>query len=93
MKTTTNKHFMTSHPPVLTFWKGGEKEKQMNNETHKEKVLQELDRLRKKSARSWVLNATPEMVEEFRVRQGCGYSPDMREAIVLELERVSTDAA
>jgi hypothetical protein len=65
----------------------------MSKENHKEKVLRELDRLRRKSARSWVRGATPEMIEEFKVRRGAGYSPEMCEAIVLELERVSTEAA
>lgn len=65
----------------------------MSSEKHKENVLRELDRLRKKSARSWVCCATPEMIEEFKARRGAGYSPEMCEAIGLELERVSTEAA
>jgi hypothetical protein len=65
----------------------------MSKEEHKETVLRELDRLRQTSARSWVLNATPEMIEEFITRKGCGYSQDMCEAIMAELERASTAAA
>jgi len=65
----------------------------MSTEQHREKVMRELDRLRKKSARSWVQSATQEMVGEFKARRGCGYSPEMCEAIVAELERVSTEVA
>jgi hypothetical protein len=65
----------------------------MSKEEHKETVLRELDRLRQTSARSWVLNATPEMIEEFITRKGCGYSQDMCEAIMAELERASLEAA
>lgn len=65
----------------------------MSSETHKQRVHRELDRLRAKSARSWVRQATPELVEEFRARGGAIFSPELCRAIVLELERVSTDAA
>jgi hypothetical protein len=65
----------------------------MSNDEQKETVLRELNRLRQTSARSWVLNATPEMIEEFISRKGCGYSQDMCEAIMAELERASVEAA
>ena len=65
----------------------------MKNEKYRAKVQEELQRLRVKTARAWVLRATPELIENFKICNGWSFSPEMCEAIACELERVSTDAA